>query len=116
MKKHTVELLCLGRFLCQNPGFVFHNVLVYTRDQFPDVLQTSGKVVVIEIRPMRRYDPAGMVTHFAVTFSFTWRWNTARPIFRDHRDSTAQEVSEVVRQVAIRPLNNGVDCEIAILA
>ena len=116
MEQNTIELRRFRRFLRNCPGLVFDNVFVYSRNQFPDIFEAPRKVVIVEIRSIARDDPARKLTDFGISLRHARCRKTAGAVLGKHGDSAAEEIAQIIRQIAVSPLNNGLDSEVAILA
>ena len=116
MKQDTVQLLGL-RWLSRNgPWLVLDDVFVNTRNQFPDVFQTARKAVVVKVSAVALNDTAGQFAYFVVALRLAWRGNAAAAVLGNHGRRPAEEVSKIIRKVAIGSLDDGIKAEITILA
>ena len=116
VKQDAVEPACLRRLLRQHPWLVFDDVLVDAGNQLPHAFEHAGKIVIIELRDAGCDNLARKRAHVGVTRGLAWRWNDAAAIFRDHRHRPAQKIAQIVGEITVGALNQGVIAEIAVLA
>ena len=51
-----------------------------------------------------------------IALRFARRRNTPAAVFGEHGDSAAEEIPEVIREVAVRALDDGLRSEVAVLS
>ena len=61
-------------------------------------------------------EPRGKFANFRISLRLAGRRNTPGAVFRKHGDGAAQKIAEVVREVAVRALDDRLESEIAILS
>src|SRR5688572_21263050 len=116
MKQHAVESRGFRRFLGNRPRLVFNDVFIHASDKLPGVFKGAREGEVLEIRAVIPHYSRGKLPDVLVANSFSGSRNFSVPVLGNHRAGATQQIAEVVGQVAVPSLDNGVIAEIAVLA
>src|SRR6185437_7252503 len=106
--------------LAKLPRLVFYDVLVYRTHERPHVLQRARKLKA-RIQLIRALDDFSCKLRDRVIAGATRGFrrgigNLLAEVARDHRKRSARKISEIVRQIRVIALHEGVEGETAVLA